>query len=116
MSTRGGHTSRQQSNGRAGGKVFYGYWIVVALVVINFIPVTLFMSCNATFMPAVADALNASPGVVGYILSVFSLGNTALFPVFGRLFAKYDSRILCTLGIVVLALSFACQSLVTEPW
>ncbi len=113
---RGGHTSRQQSNGRAGGKIFYGYWIVVALVVINFIPVTLFMSCNATFMPAVADELNASPGVIGYILSVFSLGNTALFPVFGRLFAKYDSRILCTLGIVVLAFSFVCQSLVTEPW
>jgi len=106
--------ARSAQNSR--GKIFYGYWIVVALVVLNFIPVTLFMSCNATFMPAVADALNVSPGVIGYILSVFSLGNTALFPVFGRLFAKYDSRILCTFGVCALALSFTCQSLVTEPW
>ena len=97
-------------------KIFYGYLIVVSLVVLNFIPVTLFMSCNATFMPAVADELNVSPGVIGYILSVFSLGNTALFPVFGRLFAKYDCRILCTFGVCALALSFTCQSFVTEPW
>lgn len=116
MSAREGQTGQAKKGSRAGGKIFYGYWIVVALVVINFIPVTLFMSCNATFMPAVADELNASPGVIGYILSVFSLGNTALFPMFGRLFAKYDSRILCTVGIVVLALAFLCQSLVTEPW
>ncbi|MDO5116863.1 MAG: MFS transporter [Eggerthellaceae bacterium] len=113
MSIAGGQT---QSKSGGSGRIFYGYWIVAALVIINFIPVTFFMSCNATFMPAVADALEESPGVIGYVLSVFSLGNTLLFPIFGRLFAKYDSRILCTIGIVVLALAFVCQSLVTEAW
>jgi len=52
------------------GKIHFGYFVVVAMVLTSFIPLSLGLSCAGIFYPALSDYLGVERGMLSYYTSV----------------------------------------------
>ena len=55
---------------QATGKVHFGYFVVAAMVLTSFIPLSLGLSCVGIFHPALSDYLDVERGMLSYYTSV----------------------------------------------
>lgn len=101
----------------AGGKkLFFGYFVVAALVITSFIPLSLGLSCAGIFYPAVSEDLGIGAGLLGYYTSILWLAAMVTLPAMGRLLAMRDARLCVGGAVVVIAAAFVWLSFTRTLW
>lgn len=101
----------------AGGrKLFFGYFVVAALVFTSFIPLSLGLSCAGIFYPAVSEDLGIGTGLLGYYTSILWLAAMVTLPAMGRLLATRDARLCVGGAVVVIAAAFVWLSFTRSLW
>ena len=101
----------------AGGKkLFFGYFVVAALVITSFIPLSLGLSCAGIFYPAVSEDLGIGTGLLGYYTSILWLAAMVTLPAMGRLLAMRDARLCVGGAVVVIAAAFVWLSFTRTLW
>lgn len=101
----------------AGGKkLFFGYFVVAALVITSFIPLSLGLSCAGIFYPAVSEDLGIGTGLLGYYTSILWLAAMVALPAMGRLLSTRDARLCVGGAVVVIAVAFVWLSFTQSLW
>lgn len=95
-----------KEKGRAKRGPFFGYLVVLTLVVTSFVEISLVLSCVGIFYPPVSDYLGVGRGILSYYSSFLSLGSVLTLPLMGRMLAKLDARICVSGAILVIGLDF----------
>ena len=88
-------------NGDAGKKMHFGYFVVVAMVLTSFMPLSLGLSCAGIFYPALSDYLGVERGMLSYYTSVLWIAALVALPFMGKLLNNHDAR-LCLTGAVAI--------------
>ena len=99
-----------------GKKTFFGYFVVAALVLTSFIPLSLGLSCAGIFYPAVSLDLGIGTGLLGYYTSILWLAAMVTLPVMGRLLEQRDARLCVGGAVVVIAVAFVWLSFTQSLW
>lgn len=100
----------------SGRKVFFGYFVVAALVLTSFIPLSLGLSCAGIFYPAVSADLGIGTGLLGYYTSILWLAAMVALPAMGRLLGTRDARVCVGGAVVVIAAAFVWLSFTHSLW
>lgn len=100
----------------SGRKVFFGYFVVAALVLTSFIPLSLGLSCAGIFYPAVSADLGIGTGLLGYYTSILWLAAMVALPAMGRLLGTRDARVCVGGAVVVMAAAFVWLSFTHSLW
>ena len=99
-----------------GKRVFFGYFVVAALVLTSFIPLSLGLSCAGIFYPAVSEDLGIGTGLLGYYTSILWLAAMVALPAMGRLLGTRDARLCVGGAVVVIAVAFVWLSFTQSLW
>lgn len=99
-----------------GKRVFFGYFVVAALVLTSFIPLSLGLSCAGIFYPAVSEDLGIGTGLLGYYTSILWLAAMVALPAIGRLLSTRDARVCVGGAVVVIAVAFVWLSFTQSLW
>ena len=99
-----------------GKRVFFGYFVVAALVLTSFIPLSLGLSCAGIFYPAVSEDLGIGTGLLGYYTSILWLAAMVALPAMGRLLSTRDARLCVGGAVVVIAVAFVWLSFTQSLW
>lgn len=102
-------------SGAAESRIFYGWWVAGAFSLIIFLSTGIRFAVGPFLKPVVAD-LEIDRGTFSLViaLSLFLYG--AFVPLIGPLVDRWGSRIVCSLGTVVIALSLALTSTMHSVW
>src|SRR5699024_4034889 len=97
-------------------RIHFGYFVVAAMVLTSFIPLSLGLSCAGIFYPSLAASIGVDTGTLGYYTSFLWLASLVSLPLLGRLLHRCDAR-LCLCGAVALmAASFVWLSFTASLW
>ena len=99
----------------ARGRIFYGWWVAVAFCVIVFLSTGLRFTVGPFLKPVVGD-LGLDRGSFSLVISVSLFLYGAFMPVVGRLVDRFGSRLVVTIGALVLAGSLAATGQATTLW
>lgn len=99
-----------------GKRIFFGYFVVAALVLTSFIPLSLGLSCAGIFYPAVSEDLGIGTGLLGYYTSILWLAAMVALPAMGRLLSTRDARLCVGGAVVVIAVAFVWLSFTQSLW
>ena len=105
-----------QTNSNVGGKLHFGYLVVVALVLTSFIPLSLALSCAGIFYPPLSEALGVEKGVLSYYISVLWLAALVALPFMGRLLDGRDARACLTVAVGIAVAAFVWLSFTRTLW
>lgn len=96
-------------------RVFFGWWVVLAFAVMNFLSSGIRFSVGPFMKPMVADLeLDRASFSLVISLSLFLFG--AFMPFIGRLVDRFGARPVVASGVVVLSASLLSLGLVTRFW
>lgn len=98
------------------GKIYYGWWIVLASFFLMFAGVGILINCIGVFYSAVLRGLGFSRGAFGFHVTLLALSKMASFPVMGRLLVRYSSQWIIGLCVLVTGAGFAAYSQCTQLW
>ncbi len=98
------------------GKLFYGWWIVLASFFFMFAGIGILVNCTGVFFSAVIQDLGFSRAGFGLYFTIAMLGAMAGSPILGKLIVKYNSQLIISICLIVAGLSFAAYSLCTQLW
>ncbi len=98
------------------GKLFYGWWIVLASFFFMFAGIGILVNCTGVFFSAVIQDLGFSRAGFGLYFTLAMLGAMAGSPILGKLIVKYNSQLIISICLIVAGLSFAAYSLCTQLW
>ena len=106
---------------QAGDKVrthglFFGYRVVIALVLTSFIPLSLGLSCAGIFYTSLSEHLGVGAGMLSYYTSILWLSSLIFLPLLGRLLGRADARIAIAGASALAALDFVWLSFTSELW
>ena len=99
-----------------GKRIFFGYFVVAALVFTSFIPLSVGLSCAGIFYPAVSEDLGIGTGLLGYYTSILWLAAMVALPAMGRLLSTRDARLCVGGAVVVIAVAFVWLSFTQSLW
>ena len=105
-----------QVNSNTGGKLHFGYLVVVALVLTSFIPLSLALSCAGIFYPPLSEALGVEKGVLSYYISVLWVAALVTLPFMGRLLDGKDARVCLTVAVAIAVVAFVWLSFTQSLW
>ena len=98
------------------GKLFYGWWIVVACFFLMFAGIGITLNCTGVFFSAIIDDLQFSREALGLYLTIIALSAMFAFPVLGKLIVKYNSQVVIGICVIVTGIAFAAYSQCTQLW
>src|SRR5512143_2432781 len=96
-------------------RIFYGYWVVLALAVIVFLSTGIRFTIGP-FLKPVAAELGLDRGTFSLVISLSLFLYGAFMPVVGRLVDRLGSRVVCSAGAVVMAASLVLTGRMTSLW
>ena len=99
----------------AATRIFYGYWVVLALSVIVFLSAGIRFTIGP-FLKPVAAELGLDRGTFSLVISLSLFLYGAFMPVVGRLVDRFGSRVVCSAGAVVMAASLVLTGRMTSLW
>ncbi len=91
-------------------KIFYGWWIVAGAFFLNFAGIGIIMNSMGVFIKPVSESLNFTRGGFTLYFTIAALAMMVMAPVMGKLFERYDIRIIMTICTTMMAVSFALFS------
>ncbi|MFI5377448.1 MAG: MFS transporter [Candidatus Rokuibacteriota bacterium] len=96
-------------------RIFYGYWVGLALSVIVFLSAGIRFTIGP-FLKPVAAELGIDRGTFSLVISLSLLLYGAFMPLVGRLVDRLGSGVVCSAGAVVMAASLVLTGRMTSPW
>lgn len=102
--------------GRRQRGIHFGYLVVIALVLVCFIPLSLGLSCAGIFYPAIASDLGVGKGLLSYYTSILWLSAMIFLPFMGRVLNERDARLCLTGAVAVIAVAFVWLSFTRSLW
>lgn len=87
-------------------RIHFGYCVILAMVLGNFIPISMGLSCAGIFYPPLSEALGVDKGVLGYYSTVLWISALVVLPFTGKLMNRGSARICLTLGSVLTTAAF----------
>lgn len=96
------------------GKIFYGWWIVIATFLIMTLIYGPIANLVSLFILPITKELGFSPSQFMVYYTIMALAAMAVGPLAGRLIKKMDIRIYLTLFILIAAVAFAGFSFSTK--
>jgi sugar phosphate permease len=104
------------SSDRKRPRIFYGWWIVIALFISNFaVEVTAIFSF-AVFLKPMSEALGISRAGMGWVVGARRLAHAGSSVLAGRLIDRYGSRILIPIAAGIAGFAMMAISLVQGFW
>ena len=103
-------------NGDAGKKMHFGYFVVVAMVLTSFMPLSLGLSCAGIFYPALSDYLGVERGMLSYYTSVLWIAALVALPFMGKLLNNHDARLCLTGAVAIIVVAFVWLSFTQALW
>lgn len=97
-------------------KLFYGWWIVAASLIILFITLGLASYSFGVFFKSLTDEFSWNRATISAALSIFLLAWGLACPLIGRLTDRYGVRRLMISGAIALGTSFCLLSLTNALW
>lgn len=97
-------------------KVHYAWWILVALCIIVGIGKGGLNNSAGLFLTSVTEDLGIGMGNLSLYFSVSAVVTMIFLPIGGKLMAKYDTRLILSVGIVLQAGAFALFGLMSSVW
>ncbi len=97
-------------------KVFFGYFVVFALIVAICIPLSLGINCAGIFYTALSNELGVSSGVLSYYTSFLWGAGLLTLPFMGKMLDKLDARICVAGSCALISLDFVWLSFVSSLW
>ncbi len=94
----------------------FGFFVVFALVICMFCPVSFGHSCAGIFYPYAAADLGVGTGVLSYFTPLACLSGLVFLPFAGRLLNGCDARACIGGSCFVAALAFFLVSFSTQLW
>jgi len=97
-------------------KFHYAWIILIALSIIVGIGKGAINNSAGLFLPGVTDDLGIGMGKLTLYFSVSAVVTMIFLPIGGKLMAKYDTRYIIVLGIILQAGAFALFGLMSNVW
>ncbi len=97
-------------------KPFFGYFVVLALILVCFCPVSFGMSCAGIFYSSLAEHFGIGTGMLSYYSSLLQLAALIFLPIFGRLFGTVDARKIVCGATLVVAIDFFLLAHAASLW
>ena len=101
---------------QATGKIHFGYFVVAAMVLTSFIPLSLGLSCAGIFYPALSDYLGVERGMLSYYTSVLWIAALVTLPFLGKLLNNRDARLCTTGAVIIIVAAFGWLSFTSALW
>ena len=98
------------------GKIHFGYFVVVAMILTCFIPLSLGLSCAGIFYPALSDHLGVERGMLSYYTSVLWIAALVTLPFLGKLLNNRDARLCTTGAVAIIVAAFVWLSFTSALW
>lgn len=98
------------------GKLFYGWWIVLACFFLMFAGIGITLNCTGVFFSAIIEDLQFSREALGLYLTIIALSAMFAFPVLGKLIVKFNSQVVIGICVFVTGIAFAAYSQCTQLW
>jgi len=102
-------------SGAAEPRIFYGWWVAAAFTVIIFLSTGIRFAVGP-FLKPIAGDLSLDRGTFSLVVSLSLFLYGAFVPLVGPLVDRWGSRVVCSLGIVVMAGSLALTSTMQSLW
>lgn len=96
------------------GGAFFGYYVVFALALTTFGPVSFGHSCAGIFYPSAAADLGVGVGTLSYFTPLACLTACLALPFLGRAISTFDPRRCIEASLVVVAIAFLVVSFSTS--
>ena len=97
-------------------RIHFGYFVVAALVLTSFMPLSMGLSCAGIFYPALSEHLGVEKGMLSYYTSVIWVSALVTLPAMGKLLNRGDARACTTGAVALIAVAFAWLSLTSALW
>jgi sugar phosphate permease len=101
--------------GAAESRIFYGWWVAVAFSLIIFLSTGIRFAVGPFLKPVSGD-LGIDRGTFSLVVSLSLLLYGIFVPLIGPLVDRWGSRVVCSLGTVVMAISLALTSTMHSVW
>ena len=101
--------------GATAARVFYGWWVALALSIIVFLSAGIRFTIGPFLKPVSAD-LGLDRGSFSLVIALSLLLYGAFMPLVGRLVDRMGSRVVCSAGAVVMAASLVLSGRMTTLW
>jgi len=98
------------------GKIFYGWWIVVACFFFMFSGLGILINTYGVLFAGILADTGFDRGPLGLYFTLMSLALMVAFPFMGKAFVKYNTQVVLTICLVVSGLSFMAFSQCSELW
>lgn len=98
------------------GRVFYGWWIVVSLFVINFAVEATAIFSFAVFLKPMSEDLNISRGAISWVMAGRRIASGVATLALGPLVDRYGARALICIATAVAGLAVAALGWVNSFW
>src|SRR5512144_393981 len=108
-------SSMVKTPGGPPARIFYGYWVVLALAVIVFLSTGIRFTIGP-FLKPVAAELSIDRGTFSLVISLSLFLYGAFMPLVGRLVDRLGSRAVCSAGAVLTAISLVLTGRMTSLW
>ena len=95
---------------RNAGRLFFGWWIVGAAIVIQGLQGGLLLQAFGAYFLRLQEEFGWSSAALAWSFSILQLQNGILGPVQGLLVDRFGPRVVLTAGVIVLALGFLLLS------
>lgn len=87
-------------------RIHFGYCVILAMVLGNFIPISMGLSCAGIFYPPLSEALGVDKGVLGYYSTVLWISALVVLPFTGKLMNRGSAKACLTLGSCLATAAF----------
>lgn len=97
-------------------KFHYAWWILIALSIIVGVGKGAINNTAGLFLTSVTEDLGIGMGSLSLYFSVSAVVTLIFLPIGGKLMAKYDTRLILSIGIVLQAGAFALFGFMSSVW
>lgn len=101
---------------RANSRIFYGWWIVAACIVVTMLHAGVAFYAFGRFLPTLTEEFGSGTTVIAGVVSLYMLVVGLTAPVAGKLTDKYGPRRLIVIGAVIAAAGFMFLGLASAVW
>ena len=101
---------------KKGGKIFYGWWIVVGCCFLQGCCLGLMMNSAGIFYTPVCEELGIGLGPLALYLTVYFFVTTFSYPFVARILPKYNINIVLSAAVIICVAAMALMSTYTEVW
>lgn len=101
---------------KANSRIFYGWWIVAACIVVTMLHAGAAFYAFGRFLPTLIEEFGSGTTVIAGAVSIYMLVVGLTGPVAGKLTDKYGPKKLIVIGAVIAAIGFMFLGLASAVW